>query len=381
MKYQEKPLAGVRVIDPTTYSAGPNVGRVLADWGADVIKVETPSGDMARVADGNTGLPKAHGTSIQWDCMNGNKRGICLDLRSEEGRGIMRRLLDTADVFLSSNRLQALKAIGLDWETLSAKYPRLIWTHISGYGQEGPLANEPGFDTICFWARSGAMIDFAEKDTAPLASASGSADFNCGPTVAGAVGAALYQREKTGKGTRLTYSLYANGIWDLTSLYLAAQAGKVSYPRSRKDNAPLNNTYRCRDGEWIIITAFDWDIHFPNICKILGHPELPADPRFKDLETAFANKRGIIDIFDGSFAQMDSDTAYARLKEQGVPATKLTHSKDVLSDEQAPVQFGGPYPPEHKPGPLLGEHTDEVLTELGFSGNAIAKLREGKVVR
>jgi crotonobetainyl-CoA:carnitine CoA-transferase CaiB-like acyl-CoA transferase len=318
----------------------------------------------------------------------------------------MRRLLDTADVFLSSNRLQALKAIGLDWETLSAKYPRLIWTHISGYGQEGPLANEPGFDTICFWARSGAMIDFAEKDTAPLASASGSADFNCGPTVAGAVGAALYQREKTGKGTRLTYSLYANGIWDLTSLYLAAQAGKVSYPRSRKDNAPLNNTYRCRDGEWIIITAFDWDIHFPNICKILGHPELPADPRFKDLETAFANKRGIIDIFDGSFAQMDSDTAYARLKEQGVPATKLTHSKDVLSDEQALannyiykfetrfpdelgpwyvpaslVQFGGPYPPEHKPGPRLGELTAEVLPALGFSGNAIAKLREGKVVR
>jgi crotonobetainyl-CoA:carnitine CoA-transferase CaiB-like acyl-CoA transferase len=391
MNFQSKPLTGYRVIDLTTYAAGPAVARILADWGADVIKVESLAGDANRYANGSMGWPMAHGTNISWETLNANKRAISLDVRTERGLEIMYQLLETADVFLSSNRLQALQKNRLDWETLSARFPRLIWAHVSGFGQEGPMANDSGFDTICFWAKSGAMIDFAEKDTAPMATPMGFGDYNAGSVLSGAIAAALLQRERTGRGERLSYSLYGQVVWNMTGCLMTTQAGQVSYPKSRKDSPPLANTYRCGDGEWIILTAFEWDRFFPRVCESLECPELPSDSRFRDINAAYANRRVLIEILDEAFAKLDSGEVCARLKDRDVPATRLAHIGDILTDEQAlanhylyrcetrfpdelgtwsipapPVQFGGPYPPEHKPAPLLGEQTDEVMREIGI---------------
>ena len=402
MQYQNKPLLGVKIVDLTTYGAGPSAGKILGDWGADVIKVESPAGDPSRYTDVNLGFPVKNGTSIAWEQLNGNKRAISLDIRTQTGCNIMYRLLESADVLLSSNRLKALEKNGLDWETISAKFPRLIWAHLSGFGQEGPMAHLPGFDTLCFWANSGALIDFAEKDTAPLTTPIAVADLAAGVMMAGGIAAALYQRISTGKGERITFSLYGEAAWMMGSLLTGIQSGKTVLPKSRQDNPPMTNTYRCRDGEWVILSAFEWDRYFPILCKVIGRPELADDPRFPTLDSGLEHKDYLIGLFEEYFASVDSSEVMKKLAEADFPHAKVKHIKDILDDEQAlannyiykvptryhgdwylpagPIQFGGPYQPEHKLGPLLGENTDEIMSEIGYSAEEIAKFRADKVI-
>lgn len=402
MTYQNKPLLGTKIIDLTTYGAGPSTGKILGDWGADVIKVESLVGDPSRYTDVNLGFPVENGTSIAWEQLNGNKRAISLDIRMPAGRDVMYRLLESADVLLSSNRLKALEKNGLDWETVSSKFPQLIWAHIGGFGQEGPMSNLPGFDTLCFWANSGAMIDFAEKDTAPLTTPIAVADLALGAMLAGGISAALYQRSRTGKGERVTCSLYGEAAWMMGSMMTGLQSGKTILPKSRLDNPPMTNTYRCRDGEWIILTAFEWERYFPIVCQMMGQPELIEDPRFSTLENGLENKDFLISQMESYFSGVDSEEAIRKLQEADFPHAKLKHINDIFTDEQAlannyiykvptryhgewylpagPIQFGGPYPPEHISAPLLGENTDEVMGEIGYSAEEIAQFKADKVI-
>ena len=402
MQYQNKPLAGVRIIDLTTYGAGPSSAKIMGDWGADVIKVESLQGDPSRHTNVGLGFPVSNGTNIGWEQMNGNKRAISIDIRTKEGLDIMYKLMEGADVFLSNNRMKALVKNGLDWETCSAKFPQLIWAHVGGFGIEGPMSDLPGFDTLCFWAHSGAMADFAERDTSPLTTPIGVADLGAGAMLAGGIGTALYNRTRTGKGEKVTISLYGEAVWMLGSMLTGTQSGKVELPKSRRDNSPLANTYRCNDGEWIILSAFEWDRFFSLLCKVINMPELVSDPRYSTLDNAITNRAYLMDILENFFAGMDSVEARAILTAADFPHAKLNHIKDVVTDEQAwannflfkcetlyhgewalpagPVQFGGSYPPEHKNAPLLGQHTDEIMGEAGFTAEEIAKFKAEKVI-
>ena len=163
-----KPLKGVKVIDLTYFVAGPGAARILADWGADVIKVEPGFGDPGRWTGATMSCPTEKDCNPFYTIYNMNKRGIALNLKKDEGKAILDKILETADVFVSSYRTGALKRLGLDYDSLSKKYPHLIWAQINGFGDFGPAKDNAGFDTVAFWARSGAMIDLTEKDTSPI---------------------------------------------------------------------------------------------------------------------------------------------------------------------------------------------------------------------
>ena len=399
---QTRPLEGVRVIDLTTYGAGPATGRVLADWGADVIKVENLTGDIARYSDSNYGIPCDMGAGPSWEIYNANKRGISVDLKSDEGKTIMEKLLAGANVFLSNNRLRALKRMNLDYESMSARHPHIIWAHLSGYGTEGPNGDDPGFDTIAFWARAGKLIDFAEKDTAPLVPPISVGDSSAGPMLAGGIAAALYRQQKTGKGDKVMISLYGMSVWSLATMNLGTQCTDNLFPKSRKDTAPLTNTYRCKDGEWIVLTMFEWERYFPVICRLLGMEDAANDFRFANIKVAFENRHALIQKMDEKMLQHTAEEWSLIFRENDIPHSVLRHIKDITTDEQArsncymypfatrasgefylpapPVQFGGTFPPAHEHAPLLGEQTKEVLLEMGYTEEQLRDLRKRKVI-
>jgi len=374
---------------------------VLGDWGADVIKVETLEGDVARYNDANLGVPYENGTGPLWEVANANKRAISIDLKTEEGLQILDKLLVGADVFLSSNRLKALKKMGLDYETMSAKHPRIIWGHVSGYGTTGPNADEPGFDTVAYWARGGQLIDFMEYGTAPLVPPIAIADYTLGPVLAGGIAAALYKQQKTGKGSNVSISLYGLSIWSSGAMNLGTQCG-LSFPRTRKAVSPINNTYKCKDGEWILLTAFDWSRYFSVVCNVLELDGFIDDPRFADAKVGVENSDAIIPAIDEIMIQRTSTEWSKILTKNDVPHSILRHIKDIVNDEQAranqyiykyktrttgefylpspPVQFDGPVPPEHKTAPLVGEHTREVMSELGYTEEQIKAFETRRII-
>lgn len=395
---QSKVLEGVKVVDLTTHGAGPCTTRILGDWGADVIKVETFAGDQVRYTDANMGIPFDENLcGPHHDLYNANKRGIVLNLKTDEGKEVMARLLEKADVFMSNSRLKALTKFGLDYETVSKKYPHIIWAHLSGYGTEGPDANDPGYDTVAYWARGGKLADFCEKDTAPLVPPIAVGDLATGATLAGGIAAALYQQAKTGKGDKVEISLYGSSIWNMGSMLLGLQYNKdLQFPKSRKDMSPLVTTYPCSDGNWVSLTMFEWERFFPIVAKMLGIEEYVNDPRFADVDTAYENRDIIIPIMEKKFKTMHTAAEWDEImKENDLPHSVLKHMKDVLTDEQAfannylyrvttrtlgdcylpaaPVQIGGNFAPRFTNAPLLGEHTEEVMKECGYSDAQIAE--------
>ncbi|EQE32323.1 coA-transferase III family protein, partial [Clostridioides difficile CD22] len=246
-----KPLEGVKVIDLTYFVAGPGTSKILADWGADVIKVEPSFGDPGRKTGATMTMPIDDYNNPFYSTYNSNKRGLSINLKSETGIEIMDKLLSEANVFVSSYRTGALKRLGLDYESLSKKHPHLIWGQINGFGDFGPAKDNAGFDTVAFWARSGAMLDIAEKDTSPINPPIAFGDATTSCSLSGGICAALYQQAKTGKGQKVMASLFGQAIWNASSL-LASTQFSDEYPKTRKNAiSPVINSYRCKDGKWI----------------------------------------------------------------------------------------------------------------------------------
>lgn len=218
-----KPLEGVKVIDLTYFVAGPGAAKILADWGADVIKVEPSFGDPGRGTGGTMNDPTEKDCNPFYTAYNANKRGLSLNLKAQEGKDILDKLLETADVFITSYRTGALVRLGLDYDTLSKKHPHIIWAQINGFGDFGPAKDNPGFDTVAFWARSGAMIDIAEKNTSPINPPIGFGDATTSCSLSGGICAALYQKQKTGKGCKVMVSLFSQAIWNNSALIVSTQ--------------------------------------------------------------------------------------------------------------------------------------------------------------
>ena len=276
------PLEGVRVVELGMWVAGPAAGGVLADWGADVIKIEPPAGDPARTLAAMYGGDLDSNPPFEMD--NRSKRGIMLDLRSEEGRATAAELADTADVFITNMRPEALERLGLDHHTLRARNPRLVYGLITGYGIEGPDAGRPAYDIAAFWARSGLAHLLSQPGEPPPGQRSGMGDHLTGMTLAGAVCAALVARERTGEGQLVATSMFRVGTYSVSidiNTYLMWGLTIGNSKRERMGNPCINN-YQAGDGRRFWVVGLEGERHWPPMCRVLGRTDWLDDPRYVD---------------------------------------------------------------------------------------------------
>lgn len=331
-----QPLQGVKIIDLTYFVAGPGATKMLADWGADVIKVEPPFGDPGRTTGATMSCPIEEDCNPWYSAYNYNKRGLSLNLKTDEGKGILKKLLQTANVFVSSYRTQALKKLGLDYKTLHAEFPHLIWAQVNGYGDFGPAKDNPGFDVVAFWARSGAMMDFIEKDTAPLNAPIAFGDGTTATTFAGGIAGALYAQAKTGKGCKVMISLYNQALWNNGAMVVSSQYGDT-YPKSRKNaTSPLLDSFQCSDGKWIFICILQHERFYPVLMRdVLNRPDLADDPRFNTAAASKKHAPELIAILSEEFAKYPRDEMAKRLSDADIAYDMMQHVKDTLTDPQA----------------------------------------------
>ena len=397
-----KPLDGILVVDFTIYFAGPSAGKILADWGANVIKVEPLEGEPGRYSGAVMGLRADDGSNPYWELLNGGKRTISINMKSTDGQKIMDRLLARANIFISNCRLQALSRLGLEYETMSVKHPHIIWGHICGYGHNGDESGKPGFDAAAFWSRSGALLDVADKDGNPLTNPFAMGDIATGCSLAGGVAACLYKQAMSGRGEKVVTSLYATGIWHSACLVQSTWHGD-EWPKSRRQPfSPLYNSFRCKDGRWLYISIMEYKRYFSVLCRVVGRPELIVDPRFNNEPALREHCAVFTKILDEAFMEKDYAEWDRLLIEADIVHDRIGHFKDVASDPQAlannyvyfthdregtdelipatPVQFGE-WNMEHKNAPLMGENTDEIMTELGYCQEDVEHFKKGGAIR
>lgn len=398
------PLKGIKVVELTIWAAGPMCGKILGQWGADVIKVETLGGDPSRTQGAaNYGLKTGDPyENPSFEKHNLNTRSITLDLKSEAGKEAMYDLLATADVFVTNMRLKAVEKLGCGYETLAAKFPKLVWAHLDGYGPAGPMKDAPGFDLIAYFAHSGMMIEYCEQGEYPLTPAIAFGDFSTGATLAGGIAAALFQRTQTGKGDKIMISLLGQAVFNQTNTLVSVNMGTDYYPKSRlTPGSPLINTYKCKDGEWVMVSMLEYARFFPVMCKLMERPDLLEDDRFNTLAAGKANTKELTAILDAWFSTLTRDEISEMLGSNDVPFDKVLRLTDIPTDPQVlandyvyweksrngapllctapPLRFGNMELPEYKPAPLLGEHSAEVLREIGYSEEKIQSMLDNKV--
>ncbi len=397
---QRGPLAGLKVIELAHIMAGPVCGLMLADLGADVIKVEkVPGGDDSR----RFLPPDVEGESAAFMMMNRNKRGIAVDLKSEGGRRVARRLLERADVVIENYRRGTMERLGLGYETLSAANPGLILCEISGFGRSGPYAERAGFDLIA-QGMSGLMSITGEGEGRPPVKVGAPVtDITAGILGAMGVAAAYANRQRTGRGQRVDTSLFEAGIvhtyWQSAIAFATGQS-----PGPMGTAHPLNapyQTFKTADG-WINVGAAN-QANWERFAQLIEAPELAADPRFEDNAGRKTNRAALVALLEPYLAARGSADWLARLEAGGVPAGPVLDIAEMHEDPQTlardmvvsvehpqagrvetlglPVKFSETPGRVARPAPLYGQHSREVLAEFGYDGLQIAALiAEGAVV-
>src|SRR5262245_39920782 len=294
------PLAGVRIVELGVWVAGPAAGGILADWGADVVKIEPPDGDPGRMFGRMIGIED--GTSPPFEMDNRSKRSIVLDLGSDDGRATAFELLSDADVFLTNIRPGALTRIGLDFDTVAARNPRLVYGLITGYGETGPDADRAAFDVAAFWARAGLAHLLTRPGDTPPFQRGGMGDQSAGMTLAAAVCAALVARTRTGTGQLVSTSLYRQGVYtvsfDLNTFLMTGHS--IAIGQRETMGNPCMNNYTAGDGTRFWIVGLQVDRHWGPLCRVVGRPDwLTEYPRPRDRA---ANAAEIIGVLDEVFA-------------------------------------------------------------------------------
>jgi crotonobetainyl-CoA:carnitine CoA-transferase CaiB-like acyl-CoA transferase len=382
-------LKGLKVVEFASYIAAPGAAGILGDWGAEVIKVERPGGDSMRhvFADVKTELDG----NPTFDLDNRGKRGVVLDIGAAQGREALARLAASADVFLTNVRPAALKRSGLDEAALRAANPRLVYAVVTGYGLEGPEAHKPGFDVTAFWARAGVVNMTAPKDTDPFMLRSGFGDHITALATVSAILAALYEREQTGKGRLVQTSLLATGVYTVGSdLAVQLKIGRLASnrPRDRPIN-PLATFFKGADGRWFVHNPRGGDGDWPAFAGVAGRPDLLEDPRFSTGKARRENSPLLVAEFDKAFAALSFEEIAARLDAADLAWAPVQTPAEVAADPQvmasgalvqvedgrggtylspaAPARFPGADATVRPRSPTLGEHTREVLGELGYS--------------
>ena len=378
-------LQGTRVVELAIWVAGPAAGGLLADWGADVIKVEPPAGDPMRRMFGSIGVERD--AVPPYDLDNRGKRCVQLDLTNEAGKRTFDDLLATADVFITNLRIDALARLGLEPAAVRAKHPRLIYSLVTGYGMVGPERDRAGYDVGAFWARSSLAHSTVPPGQLPPALRSGAGDHATGATLTAGILAALYNREKTGEGRLVHTSLLRTGIymngWDIS---IRQHFGRIASTKPRTTmNAPLINCYATADGRAFWLLGLESDRHWPGLVRATGKTELADDPRFASAGTRLKASEALIAILDEVFLSQPYAHWVSQFDAEDVWFAPINSIADVLEDPQAiasgafieiandgevtyqsvasPIDFSDF---ELHPGPVraLGADTEEVLSSL-----------------
>ncbi|HEY2658716.1 MAG TPA: CaiB/BaiF CoA-transferase family protein [Caulobacteraceae bacterium] len=390
-------LEGLKVVELATYIAGPATAGVMADWGADVIKIESPAGDPHRRFFDNL-TDGSHGNPV-FDMDNRGKRSIVLDISKPEGREAALRLAGQADVFITNVRPAALKRTGLDWEAMHGRYPQLIYASITGYGLQGPEADKPGFDIAAFWARTGVAALTAPKGVEPFPVRTGMGDHTCSLATVSAILAAVFERGRSGQGRLVETSLMRAGVYAIsTDMAIQLRLGRIASTRPREQAVnPLANFFKTADGRWLCLVPRDGGADWPAIAQGLGVADLALDPRFAKGRERRTNGLELIRLLDETFATMNLTEAGARLDAADVVWSPVLTPAELAADPQAeaagcfvhmpdgaggsyrapaaPARFPGADQGPRGPSPRLGQHTQEVLLELGFEAAEIETMR------
>ncbi len=382
-------LQGLKVIEFASYIAAPGAAGILADWGAEVIKVERPEGDPMRNVFGDAKSALSGNPTFGLD--NRGKRAVVLDTSKPEGREALTRLAAEADIFLTNVRPASLKRAGLDDETLRAANPRLIYAVVTGYGLEGPDAAKPGFDVTAFWSRAGVAHMHAPKGTDPFILRTGVGDHTTSLATVSAILAAVYEREKTGVGRLVQTSLLATGVYTVGSdMAVQLAFGKLASNRPR--SAPFDptaNFYKSRDGHWFVLNprggGKDWQL----LATACGRPDLLEDERFPTGRLRKDNSVALVAELDDAFRALDFEDIARRLDEVDLVWAPVQPPAQVAADPQvaaagalidvedgqggayrspaAPARFPGADATVRPAAPGLGQHTREVLAEIGYA--------------
>ena len=390
------PLEGVRVVELAAWVAGPGAGGILADWGADVVKVEPPEGDPAR------GFGRMLGGDLPvnpvFELDNRGKRSVAFDLSNERGVSVVHQLVAEADVLLTNLRPAALQRVGLGPEETCDRHPRLVYAIITGYGLDGPEAARGAYDIAAFWARAG-IAESLRTPGGPLPfQRGGMGDHTVAMTGAAMVSAALLERSRTGRGQLVSTSLLRQGVYTIGfDVNVALMWGRTLGISTREAMySPVLNNYTAGDGRSFWIVGLEGDRHWPALARAVGHPEWINDDRFRDGRGRAVHASELIGQLDDIFATRSLDEwAAAFAEEPELFWSPVNAVDDVVADEQfhaahsvvdvpdedgtlpmlaTPVDFGGRPPVPRWRAPLMGEHTSEVLRELGFDDSATASL-------
>jgi crotonobetainyl-CoA:carnitine CoA-transferase CaiB-like acyl-CoA transferase len=382
-------LDGIRVVELASYVAAPGACGLLADYGADVIKVESKDGDPFRQFFASVGVSSDQNRVFETD--NRGKRSLVLDIATEGGARDMRALLKTADVFVTNARPGSLARAGLDWDSLKAINPNLIFASFTGFGSAGPEADKPGFDITAFWARTGLCALSTVKGETPVQLRTGIGDHMAAVTLLAAILGALYHRERTGQGQKVETSLLRLGTYAAaTEQAVQLQLGKLASTKGRKEGVnPLNNFFQTGDGRWLVTVPRQGSGDWPRMVRAIEREDLLNDPRFDSFRNRRANADALIDILDAYFAARDFDAATAALTRENLIWGPVLTVAQATQDPQAraagcytsviddvgiahdvvagPIDFETMPAKAKRRAPKLGEHNDEILREIAVA--------------
>ena len=394
-------LSGVKVVELSTFIAVPACARFFADLGADVIKIEAKGGDAVRWNGTSEGRPDDPYENTTFDLENANKRGLVLNLKDPEGMALFLRLLEKTDIFLTNWRPQALKKLGLHYEALHERFPKLVYGTLTGFGEKGPDKDLPGYDFTAYWARGGFMDSLRQKDEWPINLVPGMGDHQAGLHLAAGVMAALLKARTDGVGEKVSVNLLHTSIFTQAIMVQAAQYTELGqrYPISHRtaDN-PFNCAYRTKDGRFLQISMPPFDQFYPRFMPLIGREDLVGDPRYT-MESITKNKlhAEFSDILSAAFEQKDLAEWDEILTAADIPHAVAQSWEEVLQDPQAraaDVFYEMEYPngsvrslvrqpvfvgedlPDYRRGPYLGEHSEAILRELGCTEAELAALHE-----
>ncbi len=391
-------FAGLKVIDAASFLAGPCAATILADYGADVVKVEPLIGDRHR------SIAAGHPADWSWQLTDRSKRGLALDITTPEGYAVLIEMIAQADVFLVNFSAGQLKKHNLEWATLQKINPRLVFAQISAYGLEGPDADKKAFDLTGWFARTGILDMMHEKDVPPTLPAGGVGDHATSMTLYAGILTALIRRDQTGEGSMVSTSLVACGAW-ANGLNLQGVIAGVDGAARRDQEGwsnPIQNVFTTRDGRHMLIAVQNIIRDFPKLAKVLEKPEWLEDESMQPAKPLFKNRFEARQRITDAFAQLDADELCRRLDEVGIVSSLVHKNAEVIEDEQllangvivpfdsgkpgcdktfaTPFQLSSESQQAPRPAPELGQHSREILSEFGLDSTRVDALIDAGIV-
>ena len=404
-RHRPMPLDGIKIVEYGVFHAGPGASAILGDLGAEVVKIESGSGDPERnwTTLGRIDISLPNGESIFFQISNRNKKGVCLDIEKEKGREILHRLVKEADVFLTNLRKSTKAKLGIDYERLRQVNPQIIHANVSGYGPEGPMKDLGAFDPLGL-ACSGLM--YVTGASEPVFLHGGVMDQATAIAASHAILTALLVRERSGIGQEVHVSLYGTGLWLMYPNLMLSNVlslGPMDISSNRYDHTPLRNFFRCKDGKWIMATHHPEEKYWPLFCKATGQTALLTDPRFVDNPERKIHCAELVAIFDKDFATKTRDRWMEILLEEKLMVCPVQNISEIRADPQAllndymvdfkdrllgetkipgyPVHFSANRAGTQSFAPTLGEHTDLVMHQMGYTDEQIQELKKEGVIK